>query len=495
MDKWQKDIIYFSLIYKFFLLALQMISNEILPDHDAGVFNPPFPESSGIFDSLIDKLFGGLRRWDAVYFLHIANHGYTYENCLAFFPLFPLTVYIFSSCLYFPFYFIFSFSRLLLLTAVSLNMIFSVLSSLTLYNLGKEATGSQSLAFKAALLYILSPASVFFMAPYSESLFSFLSFTGMLLHLKQRPIYAALLFGFSALARSNGIVALGFILHWNLQKFLNITFLCQKKLLMMKEHLKNFIFTIIQIIILVAPFFLYQLYTFLLYCKPNDSKEHLIKTPFDIHVTKYGHEMGFKFPDNSTNVSEWCHYKLPISYSFIQKHYWNTGFLRYFHWKQIPNFLLASPMICLCLASCYTYFKLQRSHCLFLGLTIPRRSKISNPKAMKYGFSNMQIFVFGAQMLFFTIFGFFCIHVQVLTRLIASSCPFVYWFSAYVISINTQGVSADEESVTLKKNRFCGITQEILTNKSNDISRLIIFYYLSYCFIGTIAFSNFLPWT
>ncbi|CAE1283622.1 PIGV [Acanthosepion pharaonis] len=94
MDYSQGDLIYFALTCKIFLLVLQVVSNALIPDHDAEVFNPFIEEDAPVnfADTLVDILFAGLRRWDAVYFLHIAEHGYTYENCLAFFPLFPLTV-------------------------------------------------------------------------------------------------------------------------------------------------------------------------------------------------------------------------------------------------------------------------------------------------------------------------------------------------------------------------------------------------------------------
>lgn len=48
-------------------------------------------------NSLINLFFEGLSRWDAQHYLYIARFGYTKEDCLAFFPLFPLTLRILAN--------------------------------------------------------------------------------------------------------------------------------------------------------------------------------------------------------------------------------------------------------------------------------------------------------------------------------------------------------------------------------------------------------------
>lgn len=481
--------------------VIQVVSNALIPDHDAEVFNPFIEEDAPVnfADSLVDILFAGLRRWDAVYFLHIAEHGYTYENCLAFFPLFPLTVRTVANTLLFPLHYVLSYSRLLLLTAVFINLFCSVSSTQILYTLGLKVTCDKHLAYNSALLYTLTPASVFTIAPYSESLFSLLSFSAMVLAHKQLLALSALLFGFSAMTRSNGIVALGFVLYFNFQKLLYFVFGVPFERLLdliIAIFWKIICPMIFQIVLLLAPFLFYQYYTFLLYCKPNEYPQG----PFASSVLAYGRRLGLKFPGNETPLSPWCYQKIPVSYTYIQSHYWEVGFLNYFQLKQIPNFLLALPMTCLCLSACSIYYSLRKHHCHYLGL-YPSGQTISDnisKKLVDCGYSSAKVFVYGVYTLFFTIFGFFCMHVQVLTRLVASSSPLIYWFSAYLM---TKPINNDQSQLLIGQKfspvikRLYIILQEHLWKNSSVASKLILTYFIAYSIIGTMAFSNFLPWT
>ena len=60
----------------------------------------PLQNTSRPLDSAVTFLTSGLTRWDGQYFLHIANNGYSYENTLAFFPLYPVTIRAVADILY-----------------------------------------------------------------------------------------------------------------------------------------------------------------------------------------------------------------------------------------------------------------------------------------------------------------------------------------------------------------------------------------------------------
>lgn len=93
-----------------------------------------------------------------------------------------------------------------------------LLSVLVFYRLGQAVWRDQTLSLVAALLHILSPAGLFLSAPYAESPFALLSFSGYLLfalgcRAEQQPtrrdlytVLAGVLFGLATAFRSNGIL-------------------------------------------------------------------------------------------------------------------------------------------------------------------------------------------------------------------------------------------------------------------------------------------------
>ena len=56
-------------------------------------------------------------------------------------------------------------------------------------------------------------------------------------------------------------------------------------------------------------------------------------------------------------VRPWCRASFPNIYAFVQREYWNVGFLRYWEIKQIiTNFVLALPALALAAASAHGFF-------------------------------------------------------------------------------------------------------------------------------------------
>jgi Gpi18-like mannosyltransferase len=115
-----------------------------------------------------DPLLAPLARWDAVWYLRVADSGYgDSEARAAFFPLYPLLVRTLAT----PF----GASPAALLVAAYVVALGAFLAALNLlYRLVVLELG-RPLARPALLLLALFPAALYFGAPYAESLFLALS--------------------------------------------------------------------------------------------------------------------------------------------------------------------------------------------------------------------------------------------------------------------------------------------------------------------------------
>ncbi|XP_058447621.1 GPI mannosyltransferase 2 [Malaya genurostris] len=483
------SIIFLALLSRLFVILVQIISNILVPDHEAGVFIAPRdPElSPAKFDGLVSVLFGGLHRWDAQYFLHIAEYGYTYENTLAFLPLFPFVVKMLTMA-FGGTSSVVTYRELSLALAVVLNVIFFVLAAKALYKLSNMVLGNKKKSELAVILFCFNPASIFFTAPYTESLYSWLSFTVMVQCIDDiNSVLITVPLSLSLLCRSNGMLNIGFLLYFSIRRIMSQKSFHDIICIVSK------LFSVVMIIIF--HYGIAQVYNYYLFCFEQ-------KFTFPAHVKDYAVTHSLVLAGNKTNESSpWCSNYLPLSYSYVQSHYWNVGFMNYYELKQLPNFLLALPAIYLIISNSYKYANDNWDFCARLGLFQVNKKLLKNMKNY-----DRLAFVFIAHGMFLTLFSALFVHVQVMTRMIASSSPLLYWFAAdyftgdkafirrQVIRKLSKQVQDGTEPCTHFEN-YVELSEMLDFRAMNWKQRFILCYFLGYSIIGTVLFSNFLPWT
>ncbi|VVC41134.1 GPI mannosyltransferase 2 [Cinara cedri] len=417
------------------VLVVQYLSNALISDHQArDVFISPClgDGDDTVVGRVVTHFLGGFLRWDAQYFLHVYRYGYTYENALAFFPAFPGAVRLLAAIVPgHP-------NTAFLAVSIALNNVVFVFAALALYDLTLRVHDNDvRTAYNSAVLFCFNPASVFFSAPYSESLFALTTFYGMY-HVQRDSVWkSALCFGCCALNRSNGLLNSGYLLYSAVRTAVT------KRILLFKFVLGS--------CLVFACFGSFQLYGYYKFCT---LRGHY----FEPKIVDYARANNLVMPNNHT-VPLWCGVRLP--YSYVQEKYWqNIGFLNYYQFKQIPNFMLAFPCIFLLLNHGFKYF--YNNNIMYLGLR--DRDKPD--------------FVYVVHSTVLTLFCLFCIHVQVTTRMLASSSPVFYWAcgSYFQFPLN-----------------FNRITYRRVYNDFK--SRLVVLYFLAYFVVGTALFVNFLPFT
>lgn len=285
---------------------------------------------------IVHRIFGGFGKWDAVYFLRIAEEGYKYEQYMAFFPLYPWILRTSVQILQ-PAQYLVSQRSALLACGWVFNTVCFTLATVALYKLTRSLFGGSKIALVSSLLFCFNPASVFMSSLYTESLFSFLQFTALYYLEQERSVPALLLFSLGCGTRSNGVISCGFVAHSVLKHFISSELTMKVLSDLSTFKLADLLFAVTAVLklmilngIVLAPFTFFQLYGYSLYCTPLAR-------------------------DKTYQRLAWCDKWLPFPYSHIQDTYWNVGFLRYFELKQIPNFFLAAPMIVLSSCAVLTY--------------------------------------------------------------------------------------------------------------------------------------------
>src|SRR3954451_21273715 len=138
-------------------------------------------------------------RWDSVWFLRIAEHGYGSAKgaAAAFYPLYPATVALLGRVLLGHY----------VLAGILVSLAASFVSFLLLHRIAEERLGADG-ARRAGLYLAVFPMALFLQAVYSESLYLLLTIGVFLLAERKRFFEASALAGLALLARPTGIALL-----------------------------------------------------------------------------------------------------------------------------------------------------------------------------------------------------------------------------------------------------------------------------------------------
>lgn len=221
------------------------------------------------------------------------------------------------------------------------------------------------------------------------------------------------------------------------------------------------IFFMLKVVVVVstsmAPHVMFQIYGYHEFCDTFPS--HIDQEVLQLASHK-------KYILRGTGSQGMCDSFIPHFY--IQNHYWNVGFLHYFHWRQIPNFIIALPILSYCTIKCFKYLYPRRKVLLTQGL-----------KGVSKFESDSKIFPYVVHLCVLLLVCLFFVHIQVNTRLLCSSSPLIYWYFAVIIDLKTRN--------------------EIEFSNKNTVKLLFssqfLYYCLAYHLIGILLFSNFFPWT
>jgi hypothetical protein len=138
-------------------------------------------------------------RWDSVWFLRIAEHGYDAATGVAsaFYPLYPGAVALLGRALFGHY----------VLAGILVSLAAALGSFLLLYRLAEERLGAEG-ARRAVLYLAVFPFALFLQAVYSESLYLLLTLAAFLLAERRRFLAAGGAAGLALLTRPTGVALL-----------------------------------------------------------------------------------------------------------------------------------------------------------------------------------------------------------------------------------------------------------------------------------------------
>jgi GPI mannosyltransferase 2 len=518
----KKQVLRYAFLSRFIVWFLSTFSVLVIPCYDTSstitiisTTDATAIKPESIIDVASWSIFGQYSRWDAAYFLRISQVGYEYEKNHAFQPFLPILINVFRYCSGLSYFSngdhsIMSIETSYLIAGVFVTNIAFVLAAVALYDLSMTVLKNERLAYTSSLLFCFNPASIFMSAIYTGSLYACLSFYGMLYfertsmnncnnidssnkysrvrHLLE-SLFAIIMFACACATRSNGLLLGAYPIYFIFKDIVwpiilthlfrlrvedmpgkNMNYFCCRGSMQIMYLLKY----ITTSICAIAPYFLIQHYGYKLYCSNNN---------------------------NNKSKPHWCEHS--NIYKHVQEKYWGSGVLfGYWTANQIPNFVLAFPVLYISYASFYMYLRETKHQSKYLLVKTKKAGddvdennvnivdQVTSSLGLNHiinirrnldlpfvGYLSHRVAPYVWHLFGLTTLITILAHVQISTRLMFASCPSIYWFLAY--HFNKKKVST-----------------ELLPKVGH---RIFAKYYLAYSWIyftlGCVLFSTFYPWT
>lgn len=345
-------------------LAIKAVSIAVLLSATAFF---PFNDSTELLfpqKSIWTKLLEPFIRWDAVYYFLIARDGYVHEKMHAFYPFYPYLMKYLAHILPFG-----DCDYKLVLSGILISNLSHLVSYISLYHLTLHLFGDYRMAYQSSIFFLIQPASIHMTTLFSEGTFAALVITGMWSFVHGYDAAAAILFSLSGLVRSNGILLSGFFLYRSVFLFKTVRRLCKDVTLAL---------------ISASGGCLYLLSCHQKYCTREEK-------------------------------AEWCYRTIPNIYSYIQAKYWKVGAFNYYTTTQLPNFVIALPMLALS----------------FYGLVV-------NADFLLFRSKQKLIIPFYYLWMALLMFSLVFVHIQVINRLFSFLPPVFWTLSRLYQKVNNQ---------------------------------------------------------
>ena len=349
---------------------------------------------------------------------------------------------------------------------------------------------SERWARRVLLLYMINPATIFFNTSYSESLAAALIFSGYRCIWHARVVAVAprvvawycivgtwVVWYLSGWVRSNGTFQAGFLFLFGMGG-----------LLRQNKSLNHWLISISvifgSVVLVIGSMGLYNYHAYRNHCWLTSTTQSATEND---RISDCASVDGYQPP-------EWCQYGPYFNvYSFVQEKYWNVGLFRYYEWKQLPNFILAAPVLCCSIVAVCTWIKINWERYVKQNNIKEKRGNRYILQFVRWSIFSLQLFASDANgagtlempstdiettllgdpillghyavLAVSTMIGLSVAHVQITTRMIFSTCPALYWYLVVIIS---------------KRGRF---------------GDAVVLWCILYIVLGLIMHPNWLPWT